>query len=270
MTGTDLGRTASGVVEGLRLMIERGQVRMGGRLPSERRLSEVFGVSRETVRRALARLEEAGEVRRARGRAGGAFALRPNPNWPAYSWSRLSGERDRVVERPVGVSVPAFLRHQRFEVSTRVVATRTGPGEADVRTALGLAPGDDVTAVERVRMADGFPLSWERLYVAARRFPGLLGHDLTGSLSQVFAEEYGAVAHEVRERVRLRLAEPHHHTHLDVSAGQPLLAITRTAYDQDGAPLEFSYDLFRADRTELRISSVNRPGDAGPAPQEPA
>ena len=38
---------------------------------------------------------------------------------------------------------------------------------------------------------------------------------------------------------------------LGVSAGTPLLAITRTSCTADGTPFEFSQDLFRADRTRV-------------------
>ncbi|MEV0640910.1 GntR family transcriptional regulator [Streptomyces sp. NPDC050619] len=269
-SGVRLGPAAGRVAEGVLSMIERGQVRMGGRLPPERRLSEHFGASRESVRRALAWLEAAGEVRRTRGKAGGTFALCPNPNWPAYSWSRLADGHDRVVARQPGidVNVPAFLRHQHFEVATRVVSTGVRQGEAEICAALGLPARSQTVAIERVRLADGVPLSWERLFVSAERFPEILDQDLTGSLSQVFGDLYGVTACEVSERIRVRLAESHHADHLDVSVGQPLLAITRTSYDQHGAPLEFSYDLFRADRTELHVSSTNRDSGSG-APNNP-
>ncbi|KUN24639.1 hypothetical protein AQJ23_18020 [Streptomyces antibioticus] len=261
-----LGPAAGRVAAGVLAMIGNGEVRMGGRLPPERRLTELFGASRESVRRALAWLEAEGEVCRLRGKAGGTFALRPNPNWPVYSWSRLAHGRDRVVARQPGVdvNVPALLRHQDFAEATRVVSTGLRRGEPEVCAGLGLREGSVTVAIERVRLADGVPLSWERLFVSADRFPRLLDQDLTGSLSQVFRDVYGVTACEVSERIRVRLAESHHTHHLDVSVGQPLLAITRTSHDQHGEPLEFSYDLFRADRTELHVSSTNRP------PQDPA
>ena len=53
---------------------------------------------------------------------------------------------------------------------------------------------------------------------------------------------------------------------LDVAAGSPLLAITRTTSDSDGAPIEFSQDLFRGDR--IRIV-VRTPGAAGASRAQP-
>ena len=40
---------------------------------------------------------------------------------------------------------------------------------------------------------------------------------------------------------------------LDIEPGAPLMAITRTAADVHGEPIEFSRDLFRADRTRIVV-----------------
>jgi GntR family transcriptional regulator len=40
---------------------------------------------------------------------------------------------------------------------------------------------------------------------------------------------------------------------LDVEPGAPLMEITRTTTDTDGEPIEFSRDLFRADRTRVVV-----------------
>ena len=49
---------------------------------------------------------------------------------------------------------------------------------------------------------------------------------------------------------------------LDVEPDAALLAITRTASDADGDPIEYAHDLFRGDRTRL----VVRSGDGGARP----
>jgi DNA-binding FadR family transcriptional regulator len=50
-----------------------GRLKVGSRLPSERALSEQFGVSRNTLREALRSLEHAGLIRLQKGASGGAF-----------------------------------------------------------------------------------------------------------------------------------------------------------------------------------------------------
>jgi len=53
--------------------LAEGRLKVGDRLPSERVLSEQFGVSRNTLREALRSLEHAGLVRLQKGATGGAF-----------------------------------------------------------------------------------------------------------------------------------------------------------------------------------------------------
>ena len=50
---------------------------------------------------------------------------------------------------------------------------------------------------------------------------------------------------------------------LDVEPDAALLAITRTASDADGDPIEYAHDLFRGDRTRLVVRSGD--GAAGRA-----
>ncbi len=57
----------------IRAELAAGRLKVGSRLPSERALSEQFGVSRNTLREALRSLEHAGLIRLQKGAAGGAF-----------------------------------------------------------------------------------------------------------------------------------------------------------------------------------------------------
>ena len=57
----------------IRTELAEGRLQVGSRLPSERALSEQFGVSRNTLREALRSLEHAGLIRLHKGAHGGAF-----------------------------------------------------------------------------------------------------------------------------------------------------------------------------------------------------
>lgn len=71
------GRASADIVEQIRLAIFEGQLHPGDRLPSERELSERFGVSRATVRDAIRVLESGGLVRVRVGAGGGPFVAEP-------------------------------------------------------------------------------------------------------------------------------------------------------------------------------------------------
>jgi GntR family transcriptional regulator len=98
----------------------------------------------------------------------------------------------------------------------------------------------------------------ERVMLPADRFPGLLELPLGGSVYELLDEHFDTRPGEAVERIEVAAASGDEALVLDVPAGSPLLAITRTTTDPDGVPFEFSYDLFRGDR--IRIV-VRTPGE---------
>jgi GntR family transcriptional repressor for pyruvate dehydrogenase complex len=87
-----------GCVEQLATAIRLGIYRTGSALPAERELADRLGVSRATLREAIAALREAGLVRTTRGRSGGTVvAYQPRP--PAHEEvSGLPGRRKQLLD----------------------------------------------------------------------------------------------------------------------------------------------------------------------------
>jgi GntR family transcriptional regulator len=215
----------------------------GERLGAERELAERLGVSRATIRAALADLERGGVVRRSRGRAGGIFVA------------------ERKVERDLTslAGLPAYLRRQGFEADARVLSTATIEADADAAQALGLPSGALVLEVVRVRLADGEPISLERALFPAERFPDLLDQSLGGSLYELLERRYGLVPGEAEERIEVVAAGAAEARLLSLRRGAPLLAIARTAWDAGGGAFERSHDLFRADRARIVVRARSAP-----------
>jgi len=105
----------------------------------------------------------------------------------------------------------------------------------------------------RIRLADGSPISLERAKLPAKRFPGLLELPLGGSVYELIEEHFGTKPQDAVERIEVVLASADEAAILEVEPGAPLMAITRTTADQDGEPIEFSRDLFRADRIRIVV-----------------
>ena len=217
--------------------IGAGVLAPGERLPGQVELAETLGVARMTLRQALAVLEEGGVVRRVPGRGGGTFVAK--------------GKIERDLSRIVGV--PALLRSQGVVAGTRVLSARLAEADDITAQALRARPGELVVDLVRIRLADGSPFSLEHARFPARRFPGLLELPLGGSVYELLEEHFGAEPDEAVERIEVVLASPDEAAILDVEPGAPLMAITRTTTDPDGDPIEFSRDLFRADRTRIVV-----------------
>ncbi len=240
---TSLGPTSEDARRRLLDMVEDGQLQPGQRLGAERDLAVTLGVSRSSLRQALAALERAGVVRRVPGRGGGTFIAPPKV------------ERD--LSRIVGV--PALLRDQGFAAGSRVVSVGVRVAGAEAARALGIAESDFVVDLVRIRFADESPISLEQAVLPADRVPGLPEKELGGSLYELLDREYGLRPQEAVERIEIVLAGEQEASILAVQPGHPLLAVTRTTTDASGAIFEFSHDLFRGDRTRMMVRTTGAP-----------
>ena len=222
---------------GLRLLdlISAGSLRPGDRLGTERELAARLSVSRSTLRQVLAVLAQAGTIRRVPGRTGGTFVAHTKV--------------DRDLSLIVGL--PEYLRRQGFVAGTQVLSATIAGADEFTAAQLALPAGSLVLDIARIRLADGTPISLERVQLPAEPFPGLLELPMGGSIYELLDQQYGISPEDVVEHLEVVDASAEEASLLGVSVGTPLLAITRTSCTADGTPFEFSQDLFRADRTRV-------------------
>jgi GntR family transcriptional regulator len=214
-------------------LISSGALRPGDRLGTERELAAQLSVSRSTLRQVLAVLADSGIIRRVPGRSGGTFV------------AHTKVDRDLSVI----VGLPEYLRRQGFVAGTQVLsATMSGADEVTANH-LAVTAGSLVIDIVRIRLADGVPISLERVQLPAEVFPGLLELPLGGSIYGLLESQYGITPDEVVEHLEVVEASSDEAALLGVTVRAPLLAITRTSSTSAGVPFEFSHDLFRADRT---------------------
>lgn len=210
----------------------------GDKLPSEVEIANALGVSRMTLRQALASIEAKGLIDRRRGRFGGNFVAAPRFE---FDHAGLPGFTEQ-------------MRRAHVEAGAQVIRATTRRPPADVRQGLALKRGEQVHEVLRARSANGEPIVLEETYFPARVFPGMLSTDLTGSLYSVM-RGYGASPYSAEEQIEATQATEQQAEILNISAGDPLLLITRTSYTSEGLPVEYSMDFFRSDRSRIRIKS---------------
>ena len=227
------------VMRRLRADLSEGRLRPGQRLAPERELCARFGVSRRTLRRALLELEERG-LMTAAGRHGWYVAASP------------------LVELAQGPhSLTAWAREAGFSLTSRVIhagLTEAGPLEA---AALGVAEGDHVYALERLRVVDGLALSLDRSHLPAELADMLAGVDFTtASLYDVVAERAGLVPGGRDCVLQAATADGRTARLLDIPTGAPLLIVHETVVDQRGRPLEFARLANRGDRWRYRTTHL--------------
>lgn len=225
--------------------IDRGDLAVGAKFPNERSLAASLGVSRMTLRQALAVLENKGFVTRVRGADGGTFVSQPQVEVDLTDLVGLSAQ---------------VIRAGRIAGAT-VVDARTVGAESSVANELKVKKDSLVHRVIRVRLADGEPIGIERSYFPSARFPDMLDKPLDGSLYAVLGS-YGAAPVDAVEYLNAALATKEDAELLMMDPGAAVMLVQRLATDAHQQPVEFSRDVFRSDRMRLTVRSALKPGAA--------
>lgn len=213
--------------------------------PSERELVQLFGVARMTVRQALDALVVEGLLERVPGR--GTFVARARADVRV----RLSSYTEEMGRR--GLTAGSRTLLARMEAA--------GPG---VARALEIVEGDKVVHWQRLRLADGVPMSIEDAYLADSIVPGFLEQSLPDSLYAALRRR-DLLPTWGEDSVDSSLARADEAELLEVSQGDPVLRIARRAFAGNVA-VEVSRSTYRADRFTLWVP-LSRPSVSVPAPR---
>jgi GntR family transcriptional regulator len=240
--------------EALRRLADELAERGEARLPNERALAERLETSRTTVRKALDLLELDGTIRRVKGRAGGAY-LTQLPQRDASPQAARPLCRSRGILRSLNTvkGIPEILHEQGFRDGTTVIKTGLVPPPSRVKAALALPGSEPVVSLLRLRHADGETLSLELMYLRAE-LSWVLRTELK-SVYRTLSSEFGLQICVADESIGIAAISAAEGTLLGQPPDTPVLKLERTGYDQHGRSIEYSVDLFRADRTRLQVRS---------------
>src|SRR3954454_18472244 len=223
----------------------RRQVRDGelidksGSLMTEAELGRHFGVSRITIRNAIAPLVSEGMFARTRGR--GTF-LRSNQ--PEHWVGRLMGFSEPI--RDAGYAAGAKVLQQGM----------TNRHDAEVKEQLRERA---VWQLKRVRFADDTPIAIEHAFYPPDIGLELEKRDLISIIMyRVFEDELGLAIKDAQQTIGADLADTGSAKLLGVKVGPPLLAIERVTFGKDGRALELLRAVYLPKYFRLSISLTRR------------
>lgn len=214
--------------------IVEGLWRPGDMLPSETELIDRFQVSRITIRQALALLVKDGLIYRRRGL--GTFVAVPN----------IEQGLNRII------SFSEDMRQRGFQAGTTVLASGLLAALPEIAGRLAIKPGEEIAYLERLRLADGEPLSIEISHLIQRKCPGILSKDFARTpLREVLEREYDLILSRAKQQIRAVAASEDMAHKLSVSVGAPLFYIERISFSQYEDPVEYLQLYHRGDRYAL-------------------
>jgi GntR family transcriptional regulator len=230
------------VEESIAAEIAQGEYRPGDQLPTEDELLQRFEVSRITVRRAIQNLVHRGllEIRRGRG----TFVAEPHIE---AELTKLSG----FVED---------MNAAGRRASARVVSQGVVPATARIAERLQLARGTRVMRIERVRLADGVPVSFDETYLPLTLGKKIVRNDLRiHPIFTLLEEEYGVPLVEADYELEAVTASEIVAEALQVMAGSPIFQIERTSRTTNREPIDYEVLSYRGDLVRF-VTKLSRIG----------
>lgn len=226
------------IEEELERRIEQGEFSVGSAIPSERELTELFGVSRMTVRQSVTNLVNRGLLYREKGR--GTFVASPKVEQPLIGMTSFTED----------------MKARGMAPSNKLIRFEKKMADPDIAQELQLDSREEVFLVERIRYADEKPMALERTYLPVKLFPKLSEDALNGSLYSLIEQQQLAISH-ASQRMEAALVKKEDAEYLQIAIPSAVLIIERTSYLTNGFPFEVVRSIYRADRYKF-IAEIQR------------
>jgi GntR family transcriptional regulator len=206
----------------------------GTQLPNEATLLSAFGISRTTLQKTVQNLINRGLIEIRRGK--GTFVSQPRLT---QELTELSGFVEDMREH--GRHATARLLSKKIENASDLVARK-----------LSLEPGTPVVHIQRIRIADGTPLSFDETWLPKELGEKIIENDL--EVEPIFAlleQKYDTPLLTAEYRLEAVLANKLVAQALEIKAGSAIFLIERTSYGEQGVPVDYEKLHYRGDQIQF-------------------
>lgn len=206
--------------------ITTGEYAENAKIPPEPELTNTYGISRITVRRAIEDLVEEGYLIKKQGK--GTFVSRHKVF--------------RKIEYVTGFT--DSCRANGFTPASAVLERKIIPADDALAEKLKLAPGDDVVYTKRKRMANDLPILLENNFFSYERFGFLMEEELTGSLYALLKERDILAVNPGETTLEIVTADDQVSQIMDVPFGTPFFFMETVINDQNQVPIHVGHQYY--------------------------
>ncbi|MEU6536397.1 GntR family transcriptional regulator [Streptomyces sp. NPDC047000] len=235
MTNTDGDRRPKyqRIADSLREAIQSGTYGPGDRLPGENDLIAEHGVARMTARQALSVLKDEGLAESRKGAGVFVRSFRPLRRRGIQRLSQEQWGNGRSIWS-------ADIENRTLVVDQVTVSEETAPEH--VGRVLELGDGDTVCVRRRRFVLDKKPVLLATSYLPTSVVAGsaITQEDTGPGGTYARLADLGYKPVHFREEIRSRMPTREDAAQLSISAGTPVILICRTAFADDGRPVEIN------------------------------
>lgn len=217
--------------------IEKGTYPAGSMIPTEKELSQMFNISRTTVRQAIMDLVQKERLYRTKSK--GTFVAHP----------KTSQDFMRTI-----LSYDDDVRAAGKEPSTEVLKFEVVELTHDIAVEMGREIGSKAILLYRKRLVDDEPLVRVKTYLPYDLCSFLLDHDFSKeSLYHVMSQRKQTHVVKIVRTCEARAANNEDMEILGIKRGRPIHYFSSIGYNSDGQIIEYSLARYRGDASKFRV-----------------
>lgn len=225
------------LIDEIRFQISQGNLKEGDKIPTESELSQIYDVSRITIRKAIELLVEDEVLIKRQGIGTFVAAKKLNRNTNGF----------------MGFS-QSCLAEGRQPGTSLLKADLVDPTLND-KESLNLAENEKVIRIIRLRYVDDYPVMLEENHFPTK-YAFLFGKNLNSSLYQILNEAGIYMSRGIKE-FGICYANESEAESLNVKKGAALLMVKDVSYDRDGIPVHTCKSIVNPERYKFTITTTS-------------
>lgn len=225
------------LIEIIKAAIQKRELLPQAQLPNEDEIALQYGMSRGTVRKAIAELQRMGLIRKEQGR--GTFVNEQKPSLSGFSL----------------VEFDQYMKAQNRVPSTETLAFETIPVTESLSNKLELPTNADVIYIAQMRFASGLPIVYEQRYFDKSYCPDLSEDMLAEyTLHWLLVEKYQIPLVRLTHTIERSNLADDMFKRFQVTEPVPIFHVDRLSYTErkdEIVPVVWYQALYRADEYQF-------------------
>lgn len=213
----------------------------GEMIPSERKLSKKFNVSRTTIRNALNILIDEGLLMNRQGT--GTFVCK----------TRFEEGMNYLI------SYTQDMINRGLEPSSKVIEIKKQKCDWNVMNKLNLEKDKSIIKIKRLRLANDEPMTIQTSILPYEKFRNIEEFNFeNSSLTKIIEDNYGYKIINAVQKIRARKAKEQESKMLDIPTDSSVLRGERVSYTYNNEPIELLISVYRGDRYDIVINLIKK------------